>query len=269
LADSELYGEHRHWGARPLDIHAPNLPALKARFLVENLPAAGRVLEVGCGSGKMLNTVAANRPELELYGCDIRPLRAPAESFEFRLVTPDSAELPFTPESFDAVLMSDILEHLHDPAATLHETAEVLRPGGSLVVFSPLEGQRFSFFRAYRKLFGDDLYVRTKEHVQAYSDASLRALIEARFAITRQEYAYHLLGHFMDATLFAAMQLPALERRFWSENPYYAEDESASEGEGLYGRALRAANRLAFIESRALRRTGIGAAGTLLVARKR
>jgi SAM-dependent methyltransferase len=270
LADSELYRTHHHWGARAFDIYGQNLPALKARFLIENLPADGRVLEVGCGSGKILNTVAANRPALELHGCDIRPLSAQSEVFEFKLVAPDSAELPFEPGSFDAVLMSDILEHLRNPAVTLRATAQVLRPGGRLVVFSPLEGQRFSFYRGYRKLLGDDLYIHTKEHIQAYSDASLRALIDAQFEVVKQQYAYHLVGHLMDATLFAAMKLPTLERMFWSENPYYAEEEPASQAElSLYARALRVANRLAFAESRALSTTGVGAAGTLLVAQKR
>lgn len=270
LEASELYGEHHHWGARAFDIHERNLPALKARFLIDRLPAEGRVLEVGCGSGKVLNTVAVHRPAIELHGCDIRPLRAPSESFEFSLVAPDGDELPFEPGSFDAILMSDVLEHLHHPATTLRATARVLRSGGRLIAFAPLEGQRFSFYRGYRKLLGDDLYARTKEHVQAFSDASLRALVEDQFEIVEQQYAYHVVGHFMDATLFAAMKLPQLERMYWTGNPYYAEDEPSDEAEfGLFGRALRAANRLAFMESTTLSKTSVGAAGTLLVASKR
>ena len=43
--------------------------------MLSGLPEHGRVLEIGCGSGRILNTIAVHRPGLSLHGCDIRPLR--------------------------------------------------------------------------------------------------------------------------------------------------------------------------------------------------
>ena len=144
--------------------------------------------------------------------------------------------------------MSDVLEHLHDPATTLRATARVLRTGGRLVAFSPLEGQRFSFYRGYQKIFGDDLYRRTKEHIQAYSDASLKALVEDQFEITEQRYAYHLIGHLMDATLFAAMQLPAIGADVLVAEPLLRRGRTNQRGEARALRAGAARGQLARIQ---------------------
>lgn len=41
------------------------------------------------------------------------------------------------PESYDAITMSHVIEHGHDPVATLKRCHESLRPGGSLIVVTP------------------------------------------------------------------------------------------------------------------------------------
>ncbi len=275
LDRSEFYAPEHHWGSAEIDLTRPDLPALKARYLVDALPRSGRVLEVGCGSGRLLHTIAAHRPGLELHGCDIRPLRNPPRQFEFSLVDPDAPSLPFDPASFDAVVLFDVLEHLRDPQSTLRAARQLLRPGASLVSFTPLEGQPLSFYRLYRKLLGDDLYLRTKEHLQAFSEVDLRTLVEKEFVIRDRRYAYHLVGQLMDATLFALMKFRAVRARFWETNPYYAEDEPNVGGSNTgssgsaFGAALRAANALAYGESRLLGRSSFGAAGILFTATPR
>lgn len=266
------YAEEHHWGDRQINLLAHDLPALKAAYLIEHLPVSGRVLEVGCGGGRILNTVAARRPLLELHGCDIRPLQYVPAHFGFTLVSPGESTLPYLPGSFDAVVMFDLLEHVVDPVATLHAAGAVLRPGGRLVSFTPLEGQPLSFYRFFRWLLGDDLYLRTKEHLHAYSEESLRRLVTRDFEINDHAYAYHLLGHLMDATLFALMKSTALRNRFWRDNPFYEEEQgtlSAGVRRSPLSRLLRAANVLAYVESRALRRVRHGAAGLLFVATRR
>ena len=267
LEGSDLYADDHHWGDKRINVRAHDLPALKARYLLEHLPATGRVLEVGCGG--LLNTVAAHRPRLELHGCDIRPLRYPPASFQFTLVGLETAALPYRPASFDAVVMMDALEHFQDPAAALHAAGSVLRPQGLLVSFTPLEGQRLSFYRLYRRILGDDLYVRTKEHLQSFSERDLLRLLEQDFHVVDRVYAYHAVGHLMDATLFALTAIPGLRRRFWQANPFYEEAAAGSPTAGTHSalsQMLRVANALAYAESRALRGVNWGAAGILFAA---
>ena len=97
---------------------------------------------------------------------------------------------------------------------------------------------------------------------------SLRRLVNKDFEFIDHAYAYHLLGHLMDATLFALLTSPRLSRRFWGENPFYEDLEGPPGGGGHSPLAavLRAGNAVAYVESRALRRVRHGAAGLLFVA---
>jgi len=230
------------------------------------VPEAGRVLEIGCGGGRMLQTLAAHRPDLELRGVDIRPLRVPATAFEFRLVDVADRELPFAADEFDAVIMFDFLEHLVDPAPHLAEARRILRPGGRLVSFTPLEGNPWSAYRLYRRLLGDQLYVETKDHRQAFSEVDLDALVRTDFTIRERRYVYHALGQLMDATLFASLRIPAVRSRYSDENPYYQDDAGGGEGGGVLAALMRFANLLAYAESRALARSRWCSAGILFWA---
>jgi SAM-dependent methyltransferase len=267
LQGSDVYAADHHWGDEVTDITARNLPALKATYLLNRLPGHGRALEIGCGSGRVLNTIAVHRPGLSLHGCDIRPLRYEPTAFKFSLVDP-TGDLPYDPASFDVVILCDVLEHAADPWAMIKSARVVVPRGGVLVSFTPLEAQRLSFYRFYRRLLGDDLYVTTKEHLQAFSEQSLRALVSSAFTIRDAQFAYHFCGQLMDATLFALLKIPALRRRFWETTPYHRETLSGGTvaDRTLLSNLMRAGNAIAYYESYALRHTHVGAAGLLLTA---
>jgi SAM-dependent methyltransferase len=256
----------QHWGSEAIDLSARDLPALKARYLIDGLPERGRVLELGSGEGKMLKTVRRSRPSLELLGCDVRTPAVAIEGYEFRLM---QGPIPEADGALEAVLVADVLEHVADPAFALGEIRRVLKPGGVLVAFVPVEGERWSAYEFYRRLLGPDLYRRTKEHVQAYTFAGLSALVHERFSVVDWRYAYHALGQLMDASFFAAASLKRLERFWWTENRYYNPDQSsASALTRLLNRALELGNRLAHAESSLLALRRFGAAGVLFTAKK-
>ena len=130
-----------------------------------------RIVDVGCGQGKLLRTLRIEHPELILSGCDINPLRNRDESddFDFRLIPGPDAPLPY-PDSFaDVVLIVDVLEHVPNPPALLSEIRRILKPDGRMLGFIPAEGRRFSAYRFLRFIIADDVFIKTKDHIQAFS----------------------------------------------------------------------------------------------------
>ncbi|MEZ4361886.1 MAG: class I SAM-dependent methyltransferase [Kofleriaceae bacterium] len=253
------------WGSEAIDPNGRNLPALKAKFLLEHLPDAGDVLEVGSGDGKILRTLVNELPGLRVHGCDIRPWERPAPGVEFRAMTRD---IPYASQSFDAILVVDVLEHVDDPPYLISEIARALRPGGRFVGFVPIEGERASLYSLYRGLLGADLYARTKHHVQSFTHADVQELLRERFELVDVNHAYHLLGHAMDATFFAAAQLPRLSKFWWRENRYYAKEKTSdSPLASVLNRMLELGNLLAYVESRLLARHRLASAGLLFEAR--
>ncbi|MEO8702104.1 MAG: class I SAM-dependent methyltransferase [Kofleriaceae bacterium] len=257
------------WGSQAIDPSGFNLPALKVKYLLAHLPERGRVLEVGSGDGKILRTLAAQRPALHVCGCDIREWTSPDPGIEFRVTT--GRDIPYTDASFEAVLVVDVLEHVDDPAHLVSEIHRVLKPGGRFVGFVPIEGEPRSLYTLYRSLLGKDLYVRTKHHVQAFTRAGISQLIENHFRFVDVSHAYHVFGHVMDATFFAAAHLPRLAKFWWRENRYYAPEQDQTTKSPLVfalNRMLELGNAVAYLESRLLAKSQLAAAGMLFEAHK-
>jgi SAM-dependent methyltransferase len=97
----------------------------------------GRLLDLGCGSGKFLRDMR----ELgwDVAGVDPDPKVASYLRHQYGLdVHQGSLEDAHIAEaSFDVVTMNNVIEHLPDPIRTLQAVRRVLRPGGKLVVLTP------------------------------------------------------------------------------------------------------------------------------------
>lgn len=116
------------------------------RGLAEFLPGLrGRVLDVGCGRKPYRHLVPAEAyVGLELDTPELRGLGA-ADLFYAGGI------FPVPDASFDAVICSQVLEHIFTPADFLGEIRRVLRPGGSLLLTTPFvwdeHSQPFDFGR--------------------------------------------------------------------------------------------------------------------------
>lgn len=87
--------------------------------------------------------------------------------------------LPFEDDTFDAVNLADIIEHLEHPADTLREVRRVTKPGGSIIVSTP---QRTSLFKStasiVNKLSRGRLYERYYRGKEADLDSAGRPIME-------------------------------------------------------------------------------------------
>lgn len=105
----------------------------QAAELVRRVGEGQHVLEVGCGTGLILERIArfAGRAE----GVDISP-RMLGKALERGLSAQlaDVSSLPFEDESFDVVCSFKVLAHVRDWEVALKEMMRVLRPNGHLIV---------------------------------------------------------------------------------------------------------------------------------------
>lgn len=105
-----------------------------------------RVLDVGCQNGAWL--VALGRAgaiptgmDVDAAGIEAARIGANAYGIDARVEIASACEMPFVTGEFDIVASSDVLEHVPDKTAMLHECVRVLRPGGLLFLIAPI---RFS-----------------------------------------------------------------------------------------------------------------------------
>lgn len=103
-----------------------------------SLPPTGRVLDVGCGTGVLLQKIAHKYPQATLVGMDPVPEmlgvareRVPAST---QLREGWAEELPFEDNDFDVVVSCNMFHYVRQPVSALMEMHRVLRPGGELLI---------------------------------------------------------------------------------------------------------------------------------------
>jgi len=128
--------------------------------VTRHFPPGASLLDIGCGTGWLAQHFAS------YTGID-----GSADAVEIAqglgrdVIRGDVDEpLPFEPESFDGVVMKDLLEHVADPVELVREVLRVLRPGGVVFASSP-DAQRWVWddythrrpftSKSFRLLFAD------------------------------------------------------------------------------------------------------------------
>jgi ubiquinone/menaquinone biosynthesis C-methylase UbiE len=104
------------------------------------MPRPRRILDVGCGTGRLLRQARQHYPSAMLVGVDIAwgmvataAATTPAE-LAIRHLRAAAEQLPFADRTFDVVLVTMSLRHWTDPTAAIAQIDQVLIPGGVLVV---------------------------------------------------------------------------------------------------------------------------------------
>jgi len=96
------------------------------------------LLDVGCGTGPMIELLSKAYGDLRMTGLDLTPDMIEAARAKripnARFLVGDSENLPFENDSFDAVICSNSFHHYPNPQAFFDGVARVLRSGGRLVL---------------------------------------------------------------------------------------------------------------------------------------
>jgi 2-polyprenyl-3-methyl-5-hydroxy-6-metoxy-1,4-benzoquinol methylase len=115
-----------------------------------------RMLDAGCGAGEYVEAMAAAGADargIEYVAEKVRQWEA-AHLADGRVRQGDLAGLDFADETFDAVLLNEVLEHVPDDRRALSELHRVLKPGGTLLLFSPNRFHPFETHGVYTKKTG-------------------------------------------------------------------------------------------------------------------
>ncbi|HSY47768.1 MAG TPA: class I SAM-dependent methyltransferase [Thermoanaerobaculia bacterium] len=111
---------------------------------LQGLPDRAVVVDLGCGSGALLERIGRKQPDALLIGIDVEPSaleQAARRLPEAELVQSDldghGAAVARLYRQADAVVCSEVLEHLDAPDRALLLAHDLLRPGGRLVVTVP------------------------------------------------------------------------------------------------------------------------------------
>ncbi len=132
----------------------------------------GRLLEIGCGSGRLLQFLKSLGWTVQ--GVDFDPHAvdsARRKGLEVVLGTLQDQRYP--DGSFDAVIMSHVIEHIHDPEELLRECRRILRDQGQITVVTP--NARSLGHRVFKS---DWRGLEPPRHLQVFTAPALRKLVE-------------------------------------------------------------------------------------------
>jgi SAM-dependent methyltransferase len=87
------------------------------------IPFNSKVLDVGCGDGRLDRLIAEKRPDISIWGIDVRQRNDAAMFVE----TFDGKSIPYGNDSFDIVMFVDVLHHTSQPMTLLREAVRVAR----------------------------------------------------------------------------------------------------------------------------------------------
>lgn len=151
---------------------------------LELLPKNGqsRVLEIGCGAGETGAVALAGGLCQEYSGVEIAHQAANVARTRLTEVLEGNVEtldLPWSDQHFDAVLMSEVLEHLVDPWSAVKRVASKLKPGALVLASSPNVAQ----MSVLRGLLADrweltETGVMDRTHLRWFTQSSYRAMFE-------------------------------------------------------------------------------------------
>jgi 2-polyprenyl-3-methyl-5-hydroxy-6-metoxy-1,4-benzoquinol methylase len=147
------------------------------RCLPRPLPS-GRLLDIGCGNGSFL--LRMREAGWEVEGIDPDPISVGlARNAGLDVTEGILSEETAASGRYDAVTLSHVIEHVHDPKGVLSECLRVLRPGGTLWIATP------NIEASGRRRFGSNWFpLDPPRHLVLFSRSALEhALREVGFIV--------------------------------------------------------------------------------------
>ena len=213
--------------------------------LLDSSREIGLILDLGAGDGRNSRFLRDVYPHAQLVALDVSPIRcARCRQFvDHAPVCGNGMALPFSSQSFDMIVSTQVIEHVPDDQAFVGEVKRVLTPGGLCVVSSVIK-MRFGWY-FYRNKRGE--WALDPTHVKEYSSAQefvnmfqgwFRILWSTteRFRFSPARFVYRLLVKLgmignPDPQVFSKSRWAALLERWAVAVPRYRQITIAAESD--------------------------------------
>ena len=117
--------------------------------IITHIPNSAKlILDVGCGNGWAAKSLLAKDKTVVSMDIAIKnPLKVLSQnqSENHAAIVADAYYLPFKKSCFDAIIASEIMEHVYDPKLFIIKLLEVLKPGGKLIITIPYD-EKIEYF---------------------------------------------------------------------------------------------------------------------------
>ncbi len=137
----------------------------------------GKLLDVGCGNGDLLSKFRDLGWDVQGQDTDIKAKEFAEKNYNLTVHLGTLESIGFADNTFDAIIVNHVIEHIIDPIALLLECYRILKPGGVLLAVTP------NILSTSHKFFGQ--YWRGLEpprHVYLFSELTLKEIaIESGF----------------------------------------------------------------------------------------
>ena len=148
--------------------------------LKKYLPAPAKILDVGCGTGEVLDFLSELRYEVEGIDPSEEALRYCGNK-SLKVKSGTAEMISFDNDSFDGVLALDVLEHLADDSVGVKELCRILKPNGLAIITVPAHPSLFS------------IHDKKLHHFRRYSKKQLSELFDDGWEIKRISWIHSLI----------------------------------------------------------------------------
>lgn len=144
-----------------------------------------KVLDIGCGGG--LNLITKYREGYFCFGLDVSKKSISLASRIFKenglkcnFLIADATKIPFKNNSFDEVILDNVIEHLDDDKKCIDEIYRILRNNSLFCLSVP---NKNNLHTMYHKSLGFKNYFTDRTHKREYSKNEIKSLVSTKFKI--------------------------------------------------------------------------------------